>query len=230
MYDPATAKALLDRFGYDKRDPDGFRRAPDGSRLTLALSLRTGGIMREVQTLWKKNMEAIGLRTDFNVAPFQEIIKDLEKGKFQMYQGGFGGSPSGYNEHSQLHGKQPQRVNTVQFANAEYDRAAEEFLKQPLRRRAACRGADDVRDCAYVHAALARVFPAGEQLRPAVAQGIPPRRVLELLEISRRRSRPAEVTEGLGHRPRSQGADPHGSRLSEAGGHVSRHHDAAEAP
>ena len=131
LYDPATARALLDRFGYDKRDPDSFRRAPDGKRLTLTLSLRTGGIMREVQTLWKKNMEAIGLRTEFNVAPFQEIIKDLEKGKFQMYQGGFGGSPSGYNEHSQLHGRQPQRVNTVQFANAEYDRAAEGFLKSP---------------------------------------------------------------------------------------------------
>ena len=131
LYDPATARALLDRFGYDKRDADGFRRAPDGKRLTLTLSLRTGGVMREVQTLWKKNMEAIGLRTEFNVAPFQEIIKDLEKGKFQMYQGGFGGSPSGYNEHSQLHGRQPQRVNTVQFANAEYDRAAEAFLKSP---------------------------------------------------------------------------------------------------
>jgi ABC-type transport system substrate-binding protein len=47
LHDSATAKALLDRFGYDKRDPDGFRKAPDGSRLTLRLSLRTGGIMRE---------------------------------------------------------------------------------------------------------------------------------------------------------------------------------------
>jgi len=129
MYDPATAKALLDRFGYGKRDADGFRLAPDGSRLTLILSLRTGGTMREVQTLWKKNMEAIGLRTDFNVAPFQDIIKDLEKGKFQMYQGGFGGSPSGYNVHSQLHSKQPQRVNIGQFANADYDRAAEAYLR-----------------------------------------------------------------------------------------------------
>jgi ABC-type transport system substrate-binding protein len=129
MYDPATAKALLDRFGYVKRDPDGFRQAPDGSRLTLVLSLRTGGVTREVQTLFKKNMEAIGLRTDFNVMPFQDMIKDLEKGKFQMYSGGFGGSPSGYNEHSQLHSKQPQRVNVVQFANADYDRAAEAFLK-----------------------------------------------------------------------------------------------------
>jgi len=129
IYDPATAKALLDRFGYTKRDPDGFRQAPDGSRLTVVLSLRTGGVTREMQTLFKKNMDAIGLRTDFNVMPFQDMIKDLEKGKFQMYSGGFGGSPSGYNEHSQLHSKQPQRVNVVQFANADYDRAAEAFLK-----------------------------------------------------------------------------------------------------
>ena len=131
LYDPVTARALLDRFGYAKRDADGFRQAPDGSRLTITLSLRTGGVTRETQTLWKKNMEAIGLRTAFSVAPFQEIIKDLEKGKFQMYMGGFGGSPSGYNVHAQLHGKQPQRVNTVQFAIAEYDRAAEAFLKSP---------------------------------------------------------------------------------------------------
>ena len=129
IYDPTTAKALLDRFGYTKRDPDGFRRAPDGSRLTVLLSLRTGGVTREVQTLFKKNMEAIGLRTDFNVMPFQDMIKDLEKGKFQMYSGGFGGSPSGYNVHSQLHGLQPQRVNVVQFANPDYDRAAGAYLR-----------------------------------------------------------------------------------------------------
>jgi ABC-type transport system substrate-binding protein len=127
--DPATANVLLDRFSYDKRDPDGYRRAPDGSRLTLTMSLRTGGISRDTQTLWKKNMDVLGLRTEFDVMPFQEIIKNLEKGKFQMYQGGFGGSPSGYNEHAQLHGKQPQRVNIVQFHNADYDHAAEQFLR-----------------------------------------------------------------------------------------------------
>jgi len=127
-YDPATANALLDRFGYSKRDADGYRRGPDG-RLTLTLSLRTGGISRETQTLWKKNMDAVGLRTEYDLMPFQEIIKNLEKGKFQMYQGGFGGSPSGYNVHAQLHGRQPQRVNIAQFADADYDRAADRFLR-----------------------------------------------------------------------------------------------------
>jgi len=141
-YDPRTANALLDRFGYDKRDADGFRKAPDGSRLALTLTLRTGGISRETQTLWKKNMEAIGLRSEFTLAPFQEVIKDLEKGKFQIWQGGFGGSPTGYNIFAQLHSVQPLRVNVTQFANADYDRAAAQFL----------RAASDEEEIAAAHA------------------------------------------------------------------------------
>lgn len=128
-YDPATSNALLDRFGYTKRDPDGYRRAPDGTPLTLTLSLRTGTVSRDTQTLFRKNMDAIGLRTHFELAPFQDIIKDLENGKYQLYQGGYGGSPSGYNEFAQLHGKQPQRVNVAQFHNEQFDAAAERFLR-----------------------------------------------------------------------------------------------------
>jgi ABC-type transport system substrate-binding protein len=127
LYDPAAARALLDRFGY-RVGADGYRSLPDGKPLVLTLSQRTGAVSREVETLWKKSMDAVGLRIEFRVAPFQEIIKALEKGQFQMYYGGFGGSPSGYNELSQLHSRQPQRVNVVQFKLAEYDSAAEQFL------------------------------------------------------------------------------------------------------
>ena len=128
LYDPPTAKALLDRFGY-KRGGDGYRNAPDGTPLTLTLSQRSGAVSREIETLWKKNMDAIGLRTAFRQAPFQDIIKELEKGKFQLYYGGFGGSPSGYAELVQLSGKQPQRVNVSQFKLAEYDRSLDQFLR-----------------------------------------------------------------------------------------------------
>jgi len=127
LYDPTTAKALLDRFGY-KRGVDGYRNAPNGAPLTLTLSQRSGAVSREIETLWKKNMEAVGLRTAFRQAPFQDIIKELEKGKFQLYYGGFGGSPSGYAELIQLSAKQPQRVNVSQFKLAEYDRALDHFL------------------------------------------------------------------------------------------------------
>ena len=129
LYDPAAANALLDRFGYKVRDAEGFRKTPDGKTLTITMTLRAGAVMREVQTLWKKNLAAVGLRTDFHVTPFQDAIKELERGQFQTYFGGFGGSPAGYNVLSQLHSRQPQRVNVTQFKNVDFDRAADEFLK-----------------------------------------------------------------------------------------------------
>ena len=129
LYDPAAANALLDRFGYKVRDAEGYRKTPDGKPLTITMTLRSGAVMREVQTLWKKNMAAVGLRTDFHVTPFQDAIKELEQGKFQTYFGGFGGSPSGYNELSQLHSRQPQRVNVTQFKDGEFDKAADAFVR-----------------------------------------------------------------------------------------------------
>lgn len=128
LYDPATAKALLDRFGY-KVGAGGYRTAPDGKPLTLTLSQRSGAISREIETLFKKNMDAVGLHTAFRQAPFQDVIKELEHGKFQLYYGGFGGSPSGYAELVQLYSKAPQRVNVSQFKLPEYDRAMEQFVR-----------------------------------------------------------------------------------------------------
>ena len=128
LYDPATAKAVLDRFGY-KVGPNGYRRAPDGTPLTLTLSQRSGAISREIETLFKKNMEAVGLQTTFRQVPFQDVIKELERGKYQLYYGGFGGSPSGYAELQQLYSKSPQRINVSQFKLAEYDRAMEHFIR-----------------------------------------------------------------------------------------------------
>ena len=130
-HDRAAANALLDRFGFAKRDPDGYRRGPDGKRLTLTLSLRSAAVSREIQTLWKKDMDAIGLRMDYRLVPFQDIIKELEAGKYQLYYGGYGGIPSGYAELTQLYGKEPPTVNFSRFKSDEYDRAMDEYLKSP---------------------------------------------------------------------------------------------------
>jgi ABC-type transport system substrate-binding protein len=128
LYDPATAKALLDRFGYAK-GADGYRNTPDGKPLTVTLTLRSGPVSREIQTLIKRDLDAVGIRTDYRLTPFQDAIKELERGQFQMYFGGFGGSPSGWPELFQLYSKQPQRVNVSQFKLDEYDRAADAFLR-----------------------------------------------------------------------------------------------------
>jgi ABC-type transport system substrate-binding protein len=128
-YDPAAAMALLDRFGYAGKDAEGYRKGPDGKPLTVTLTLRSGAISREMQTLVHKNMEAIGVRMDFHVTPFQDAIKEMEQGKFQIIFRGFGGTPSGYPELLQLYGKQPRRINSGLFKLADYDKAAERFLR-----------------------------------------------------------------------------------------------------
>ena len=129
--DPVAANALLDRTGYDKRDPDGYRRAPDGGPLTLAVSLRAAAISREIQTQWQHDMDAIGLRMTYRLVPFQDLIKDFLAGKYQIYFGGYGGTPSGFAELSQLDSRQPSNPNISRFKLPEYDRLLDEFVKSP---------------------------------------------------------------------------------------------------
>jgi len=128
-YDPVAANALLDRVGYRDRDAAGYRKTPDGNPLTVTMSLRTGGVTRELSTLLRKNMDAIGIRMDFHITPFQDVIKELEQGKFQMYAGGYGGNPSGWAELTQLYSRQPRTLNTTAFKLAEYDAAMERYLR-----------------------------------------------------------------------------------------------------
>jgi ABC-type oligopeptide transport system substrate-binding subunit len=66
---------------------------------------------------------------DYRLTPFQDLIKDLEAAKFQLYFGGYGGIPSGYAQLMQLYGKEPPSVNASRFNSADYDRAMEEYLK-----------------------------------------------------------------------------------------------------
>ena len=126
--DPAAANALLDRFGYKARDAQGYRLAPDGKPLTLTMSLRTGAISREMATLWKKNLDSIGLRSDFHLVPFQDVIKELEGGNFQMFSGGYGGTPFGYAQLWQLDLRQPATVNLSRFKSPETPRLVDAFF------------------------------------------------------------------------------------------------------
>jgi ABC-type transport system substrate-binding protein len=144
-YDPAAGNALLDRFGY-KRGADGFRTMPDGKPLTITMSLRTGAISREIATLWKKNFDALGLRSDYRMTPFQDFIKELEAGKYQMYGGGYGGVPFGYAELWQVDGRQPPTVNASRFHSAEFERAVDRFMASPNEagRIAASRAASEI--------------------------------------------------------------------------------------
>ena len=191
--DPATANALLDRFGYDKRDRDGYRMAPGGKPLTLSMMLATGGVSREIQTLWRRNMDAIGLRFEFREVPFQDYVKELEAGKFQIYSGGYGGTVSGYSELFELYSPEPSTVNTTRFKLKEYDAAMEQYLRSPTAGRPGRRGAQDVRAGKKLHADTSGDLPSRKQLRATMGARLQRAGVPELLEVSRHRPRQAEA-------------------------------------
>ena len=129
LHDKAAAQQLLDRFGFDKRDAAGFRLGTDGKPLTVTFTLRSGAISREIQTLIKRDMDAIGLRMDFHITPFQDVVKEMVAGKYQLGFVGQGGSASGYVELISLWGKADSSVNLSRFKLAEYDAAFAQFLR-----------------------------------------------------------------------------------------------------
>jgi len=121
-YDPATARALLDRFGYKDRDGDGFRELPDGKPLMLAMGSSPSGRDRERDELWKKSMTAIGVRVDFVKQKWPDLLKMARAGKLQMWQVGWI-TPSGDGDAFMqlLYGPNSGQSNLGRFRNAEYD-------------------------------------------------------------------------------------------------------------
>jgi ABC-type transport system substrate-binding protein len=131
-YDPAAARALLDRFGWRDRDGDGYRETPEGKPFTLVHSSTPDSWSREADTLWLKSMEGIGIRMRVNTAPFPDLLKQSLAGRLPMFNMGYRAlDPSGYEILSTLWGKSPPDTNRSRFRLAEYDAAYEAFLRTP---------------------------------------------------------------------------------------------------
>jgi len=132
LYDPAAARALLDRFGYVDRDSDGYRERPDGTPLVLTQNVTSDTRGRETGELWLASMKAIGLRIKINSAPFAELLKQMKAGQLQMFElGSRSPSPSGFGILMTLYGKAPRDTNFSRFQSADYDAGYESFVRTP---------------------------------------------------------------------------------------------------
>ncbi|MCV5233150.1 heme-binding protein, partial [Escherichia coli] len=78
-------RALLDLYGYVDRDGDGWREQPDGQPLVLELASGSDLQARQFQELWKKHMDAVGLRMRFRIAQWPEQLKLSRAGKLMMW-------------------------------------------------------------------------------------------------------------------------------------------------
>jgi ABC-type transport system substrate-binding protein len=130
LYDPAAARALLDRFGF--KDRDGYRETPEGKPLTLIRGTLPESWYREVDTLWKKNMDAIGIRMQVEQKTFTELVNMSRAGKLPMFNLGYRSlEPSGYQILQTLWTRSPIDTNPSQFSNPDYDATYERFLRTP---------------------------------------------------------------------------------------------------
>ena len=84
-FDPARAKALLDIYGYLDRDGDGWREQPDGRPLVLEMATQSDQLSRQLDELWKKNMDSLGIRVEMIVKQWPENLKSARAGKYQMW-------------------------------------------------------------------------------------------------------------------------------------------------
>jgi ABC-type transport system substrate-binding protein len=132
LYDPAAARALLDQFGFRDRDGDGYRETPDGRPLAVVRGTLPQSWYREADTLWKKNMDAIGIRMDVLQQTFPELLNLARKGRLPMFNLGYRSlEPSGYQILLSLWGGAPIDFNPSQFRNADYDAAFAAFRRTP---------------------------------------------------------------------------------------------------
>ena len=125
-FNRARAAALLDMYGYVDRDGDGWRDLPDGKPLLLQYSTTPTAADRELNQIWKKNMDAMGIRIEFKTGKWPEHLKAARAGKLMMWGLGYAASsPDGAGAVGLAYGPGKGEGNLARFENAEFDRLYE---------------------------------------------------------------------------------------------------------
>jgi ABC-type transport system substrate-binding protein len=121
-FDPAGARALLDKFGYVDRNGDGWREAPDGKPLTLKYSSPPDSLTRQIDELIGRSLTPIGLKVEFVKQKWPDQLKAARLGQLQMWGGGnINTTPEGFGFYGLLYGPHSGFSNLARFNLPEYD-------------------------------------------------------------------------------------------------------------
>jgi oligopeptide transport system substrate-binding protein len=122
-YDPQGAKQLLDKFGYVDRDGDGWRDQPDGKPLVLKMGSSPSAIERQYNELWQRSLNAVGIRIEFMVQKWPDLLKMARAGQVQMWGlGNTNTTTEGYGFLGLLYGGHAGLSNISRFKQPEYDK------------------------------------------------------------------------------------------------------------
>jgi ABC-type transport system substrate-binding protein len=122
-FDPARARALLDLYGYVDRAHDGWREQPDGSPLTLVIACQDDPLSRTMRDLWKRNMDALGLRTEFRIGQWSENAKAARAGRLMIWDfTTYADRHDGQQAFARLYGPAAGSANLARFRLDAFDR------------------------------------------------------------------------------------------------------------
>jgi ABC-type transport system substrate-binding protein len=122
-HDPARARALLDTYGWLDRDGDGWRETPQGAPLTLQLASTSTQRDRAQNELWRKAMQAIGIRMEFRIAQWPELVRLSMAGELMMWSFGWQlGAPDSEGVFGMAYGPNIQSINDARFDLPAYNR------------------------------------------------------------------------------------------------------------
>jgi ABC-type transport system substrate-binding protein len=128
-YDPRTANALLDRFGY-KKGTDGYRTMPDGKPLVVRFSSTERD--RQFDELMKRSLDSIGIRLEIHKDRFPELLKLERRCRLMMRNAAWiADYPDGDNFMQLLYGPNTQQSNNACYNSKEFDRLYEKSKTLP---------------------------------------------------------------------------------------------------
>ena len=131
-FSPARAKALLDLHGYVDRNGDGWREQPDGSPLVLVMATMSSQLDRRANELWKRCMDAVGLKMVFDVSTWPELLKKSRAGTLMMWGYSWtAASPDGGFFLAIAYGPNASESNDPRFSLPAFDRLFEQQRALP---------------------------------------------------------------------------------------------------
>src|SRR5213594_863948 len=131
QYDPRTANALLDRFGY-KKGVDGYRRMPDGKPLVVRYSSDQSQVARQGDELMKRSLDSIAIRMEIHKDPFPELIKLERRCRIMMRNVAWiADYADGDNFMQLLYGPNTQQNNNACYQSPEFDKLYEKSRTLP---------------------------------------------------------------------------------------------------
>ena len=131
-YNPARANALLDLYGYLDRDGDGFRENPDGSKLVVEQASAPDANTKTYDELWRKSMDAIGIKLTWNKAKWPDLNKQSMLGKLEMFQQAWNADyPDAENFLQNLYGGNIGQSNRAKFKLPAFDKLYEAARQMP---------------------------------------------------------------------------------------------------